>query len=80
MRTLLFVAGFAFALSAVAGAAMLRWSPGGASIGSIVLATVFSALCLHLAVAAGPRAIDACGHCGRAREHGLSFCARCGAA
>lgn len=78
-RTLLFVAGIAFGVSAFAGIAVMRWWPTGATVGSVALALAFCAACLHLALTT-PRAGAACHGCGRERDASLPFCARCGAA
>lgn len=78
-RPLAFAAGLAFALSALAGLALMRWRPGAAGLGAVALALALAVACLHLAVAT-PRAGPPCAACGRARDGALTFCARCGAA
>jgi len=77
-RILLFAAGLAFALSAIAGLILMAWWPSLASLGGIALALAFSVACLHLASTAR-RPMPSCAGCGRQREGAFSFCARCGA-
>lgn len=77
-RAWLYVAAFAFGLTAVAGGLLLYLEPDAASAGSIFLALAFSLVCLHLATRPAQGAHPGCTHCGALRDLSLTFCAKCG--